>query len=378
MDDDVELLATEPARSKRAYLDETPMVVYRCHDVWDTYPSLGITEAWSDYLGLGPALARDKYYSLHEIPTTTAWELVHRIAQALVPLKEQAVQFVGIKWHTVHRVAVGTGAITDVRRMVALGADVALATDDGTTLWRDAAWMTDLGLPLIVVNHMTSEIPGLRNLARYLGQRFPDVPVEFVGPTCSYEIFATERSRDAMIRMRRDTLEGLRSLSLPEGYVCRPMEGNESWAYVEIMNQSNYAGEVNADWFQRVFLDDPGYDPSFLQIVWRGNRPVAAAAAWHKEIDGERWGMVHWVGVVQDERGLGLGKAVTLAALHRLRERGFRHAMLDTSVWRLPAVASYFRLGFVPWPSDGAPQGVWDCVLADLEIWRDLRGADIE
>jgi mycothiol synthase len=100
---------------------------------------------------------------------------------------------------------------------------------------------------------------------------------------------------------------------------------------------------------------------------------VAAAAAWHKEIDGVRWGMIHWVGATSTARGQGLGKIVTLAALHRLRERGFTRAMLDTDIWRLPAVAAYLRLGFRPWPTEAAPQEVWARVLADLDAWRKNR-----
>ena len=380
MDDDEALKETEPARRKRAFLERTGMVVYRCHDVWDVFPGLGIVDAWSEFLGLGEPVATARYYNLHEVPSTTAWELAFRIAGRVASLGEQAVRFMGTKWQMVHRLAVGTGAITNVRRMVALGADVILATDDGMALWRDGAWVADLGIPVIMVNHMTAEIPGLRKLAGYLQEQFPNVPLEFVGPTCSYEIFATESRREVFIRMRRDDLNDLPalSLSLPEGYVCRPMAADQAWAYLEVMNRSNYAGEIGDHWFERTFLADPEYDPAHLQIIWKGNskrdskrdRPVAAAAAWHRVVEGERWGMLHWVGVVDTERGKGLGKAVSVAALQRLRQRGFERAVLTTGDWRLPAVATYLGLGFRPWPTDSAPQKVWDRVLADLERWR--------
>ena len=370
MDDDEAMKRTAPARHKIDFLERTGMVIYRCHDVWDIFPRLGIVDAWSEFLGLGEPVTKIKYYNLHEVPPTTAWELTNRIAQRVATLGEQSVHLVGTKWQMVHRLAVGTGAITNVRRMVELGADALLTTDDGTVLWRDAAWIADLGLPMIMVNHMTSEIPGLRNLADYLREQFPGVPVEFVGPTCSYEILATERSRDVGIRMRRDDLENLPPPSLPEGYVCRPMEADEAPAYVEVMNKSNYAGEIGQEWFEHTFSQDPEYDPSYLQIIWKGDQPVAAAAAWHWEVEGERWGLIHWVGVVNTERGLGLGKTVTLAALHRLRERGFRRAVLTTGDWRLPAVAAYMRLGFRHWPTESAPQETWDRVLADLATWR--------
>ena len=80
--------------------------------------------------------------------------------------------------------------------------------------------------------------------------------------------------------------------------------------------------------------------------------------------------MVHWVGVAYDERNKGLGKAIVLATLHRLKGRGFTRAMLGTQDWRLPAIAAYMRMGFRPWPNESAPQEVWDRVLADLKTWR--------
>jgi putative NIF3 family GTP cyclohydrolase 1 type 2 len=374
MDDDRAWQETLPAQRKRAWFERSGMVVYRCHDVWDVFPRLGIVDSWSEYLGLGEPVARAKYYNLHEVPATTVWELAQRLGTRLAPLGQQAVQLIGKKWQMVRRLAVGTGAITGVRQMVELGADVVLGTDDGITLWRDGAWMADLGLPLLIVNHMTAEIPGLRNLADYLRAQFPGVKVAFVGPTCSYEIYATERMRDTPIRMRRDDLEHLPPLALPEGYECRPMQADESWAYQEVMNLSNYYGDCDAAWFTRTFSQDPQYDPAFLQLIWKGERPVAAATAWHIEIEGERWGMIHWVGASNTERGKGLGKMATLAALHTLRARGFTHAMLDTAVWRLPAVAAYLGLGFRPWPTAQAPQAVWEQVLADLATWRGEKG----
>lgn len=90
------------------------------------------------------------------------------------------------------------------------------------------------------------------------------------------------------------------------------------------------------------------------------------SGAWHTKIERERWGMVHFVGVLASERGAGLGRAITLAALHRRRARGMTRAMLDTHVWRLPAVAAYLRLGFEPWPNAMATEAVWVEVQAEL------------
>ncbi len=373
MDDDRNARQSVPAQRKMAFLERTGMVVYRCHDVWDVFPRLGIVDSWSEFLGLGEPVARAKYYNLHEVLPTTVWELAMRIAGRVAELGEQEVQFSGARWKMARRLAVGTGAITQVQRMVKLGADVVLTTDDGVWQWRDGSWLADLGVPMITVNHMTAEIPGLRNLARYLHEQFSGVPVHFVGPTCSYEIWATQRFREYGVWMRRDGLDDLPPLVLPEGYTCRPMRADEVWAYLEVMNNSCFAGECDQAWFEANFSKDPEYDPSNLMIIWKGDRPVAAAGAWQGTAANERWGVIHWVGAANTERGQGLGLAIVLAALHRLRERGFNRAMLETQIWRLPAIATYMRLGFRPWPTERYPQERWDCVTADMEVWRNSR-----
>jgi len=370
MDDDEVLKTSPPAEKKRRFLDRTGMIVYRCHDLWDVYPRQGILDAWADFLGLSEPAVKSRYCSIHPVPTTTAWELALRIACRVKPLGQQSVQFIGTKWRMVSRLAIGTGAITPVREMIEMGADVVLATDDGTSMWRDGSYAADLGVPIILVNHTTAEIPGVRQLAAYLAEQFAPMPVEFVGPTCGYQIYASETERITRLRMRHDDLNHLPPLEVPDGYVCRPMAADEPWAYVQVMNRSNFTGGCDQAWFERTFSSDPEYDPSYLQIIWKGDEPVAAAAAWHYELEGERWGMIHWVGSSDRERGKGLGVTVTLAALHRLRQRGFARAVLNTHGWRMPAVATYLRLGFSPWPTNETPQETWDQVLSELESWR--------
>jgi len=370
MDDDESLKMTAPARRKAEFLDRTGMVVYRCHDVWDVFPKAGVIDSWGEFLGLGEPCKSDGYYRLYDLPAVPAWELVDRIKQAVNHLGETGVQYMGTRWQMVSRLAIGTGAITDVRQMAEMGADVVLATNDGMSTWRDGSWALDQGIPLIIVDHRTSEIPGIRNLAKYVESQFPQIPSRYVGPDCSVGLLASKLSPEVPVRMRRDDLHGLSDVCIPEGYECRPMTADEVWAYQAVMNDSIYTNAVGDDWFQRQFGADAEYDPSFLQIIWKGSRPVAAAGAWHTLVDGERWGMIHWVGVCRSERGKGLGKAIVLAALHRLAERGFTHALLDTQGWRLPAIAAYMRLGFQPWPNERAPQAHWDKVLADMVAWR--------
>jgi mycothiol synthase len=365
---------------KRAWLDAAGMAVYRCRESWDAYPGLGTRDAWAAFLGLGETLAAHGLQRVYAVPSTTVWELVFRMGMRVAELGEQAVRLAGRRTHMVQRLGLAAGDAADVRRLAALGADAVLATDDGIRHWRDAAWLQDQGLPLLLVNHQTATFPGLRSLTAHLQERF-GLPTHLVGGRCGYEIWASELHSETHLRMRRDDLDDLPPTALPQGYVLRPMQADEVWAYLAVMNASNYAGEADQAWFERAFASDPEYDPAHLRIIWKGEQPVAAAAGWHEEIEGERWGVVHWVGVAHSERGRGLGRAIVLAALHHLHQRGFARATLVTQVWRLPAIATYLQLGLRPWPEGPLPQGqrsspaVWDGVLADLAAWRGAGGS---
>jgi mycothiol synthase len=66
---------------------------------------------------------------------------------------------------------------------------------------------------------------------------------------------------------------------------------------------------------------------------------------WTK-VHGDGTGEVYVVGVDPAAQGGGLGRALTLAGLHHLRERGIRDIILYVESDNEPAVAVYSRLGF--------------------------------
>lgn len=370
-DRDPQALNTPPALAKRAWLDRTGMAVYRCHDVWDQYPQIGIPDAWAKFLGLGPVVAADAYHRIIATPRVTAWELVTMVLERVRTLGQQAVLFSGAKDQMVSRVGIGTGAITNVHTMLALGADAILATDDGTDQWREGSYLADAGVPFLVVNHATAEAPGMQAMARYLQAQFPDVPVHYLGRTCTFEILAHQQSNEQQLRMLHPSLDDLPPVELPSGYTLRAMQADELWAYLEVMNHSCFNGGADEAWFRRDY-NDPVFEPSFIQIIWKGERPMAAVGAWQSR--DHTMGMLHWLGVRRDERGAGLGKAITLAGLHRLRQRGFSQAMLHTQSWRKQAIAAYLRMGFQPHADELASAEVWQRVLVELDAWRAANG----
>jgi len=174
---------------KRIWLEEKGMVVYRCHDVWDNFPKIGIHGAWANWLGFTKKPISEKpYYEVHEIDNLTVRELAEMILQKVKPLGQDSIGVVGDLDKKVSRIALGTGAATEYREMHSMEADILLLTDDGTRLWESGQWSLDSGVPIIIVNHSTSEEPGMRTLAKYLQETFPFVPVIEIPVGCIYHV----------------------------------------------------------------------------------------------------------------------------------------------------------------------------------------------
>ena len=90
-----------------------------------------------------------------------------------------------------------------------------------------------------------------------------------------------------------------------------------------------------------------------------GGEPFATATAWH---DHGAQGRLHWVGVDAAHQGMGLSKPLVSLALQRLREVGYRSAMLTTQTASWVAIKVYHRFGFRPLLRKGCEAEGWKIV----------------
>ena len=166
-----------------------------------------------------------------------------------------------------------------------------------------------------------------------------------------------ERSR-ALWQMRRSLAEPLAAPGFPADITLRtfrPGQDEEQWLR---LNGRAFAGHPEqGSWTRRdieLRESEPWFDPKGFFIADRDG--VMAGFHWTKihpaAGDEDRIGEVYVVGVDPDAHGGGLGKALTVAGLGYLRDRGLNQVMLYVDENNAPAIRMYQNLGFTRYRTD--------------------------
>jgi mycothiol synthase len=156
--------------------------------------------------------------------------------------------------------------------------------------------------------------------------------------------------------MKKEILSDLPSFNCPSGYRLRHFQPEDERNWEDLIRHS-FTRDVK--FAQKIGDHVPDYSDRLL-FICRGDQPVATATAWETSIGDNRDWYLHMVGVLPEYSGKGLGYAVSLAALHKIREVGGESACLETDDFRLPAIRIYLKLGFQPVYLDDSHPGRWE------------------
>ena len=165
--------------------------------------------------------------------------------------------------------------------------------------------------------------------------------------------------------LRRD-LENIPEYQLPAGFsFCWFRPGDEE-TWVQIQTAADLYNKISRQLFDQEFADRALLPERQFYVMEPLGRTIGTAAAWFKEIAGERIGRVHWVAVVPEFQKRGLGKAMMSFCCRRLKELGHRQAFLSTSSVRIPAIKLYLQFGFEPCTKSDQEEALWKQIRAQL------------
>lgn len=167
--------AWEMAEIKRKKLYKANISVIRCHDVWDCIEKVGVADQWAASLGFDfEPRQKGSYLHFATIPKMSAEQLGQHVANCLREFGG-GCSMLGRRDKQIQRIAIGTGAATDVYRMLEEKPDALIVADDGVTNYNEGQLLLDMDKTMIVVNHAVCEIRGIRAMVPWLAQQFPEL-----------------------------------------------------------------------------------------------------------------------------------------------------------------------------------------------------------
>lgn len=152
---------------------------------------------------------------------------------------------------------------------------------------------------------------------------------------------------------------------VPKGYRLRVYRAEDQAGYFRLMERAGYPGwtaDGLASWLNRVVPD------GILLLTEAASGALAATAMGvHNPSPLHPFGgTLSCVAADPDYHGHGLGRVVSAAVTERLLRGGYTDIYLQTDDWRLAAIKTYLRLGWVPFLfQDDMPER-WEAVCARL------------
>ncbi len=153
--------------------------------------------------------------------------------------------------------------------------------------------------------------------------------------------------------------------ALPKGCCIRPFAAGDQSCWREIQSSTRVYGSVSSELFNREFGDCASDHAERIMFAEVAGETVGVSAGWYPGPDvAASTGRVHWVAVKPSHQRRGLGRALVVTTLRRLRELGYSSAYLTTGSENQPAISLYRSLGFEPVPRTAEERTEWQAVAS--------------
>jgi mycothiol synthase len=152
--------------------------------------------------------------------------------------------------------------------------------------------------------------------------------------------------------------------NVPSGFRLRPYTPADEAAYMTLLDRAGMGRCPLEYWFQHLLPE--GF--FVVESPQPGRLAAACFASHHPAPRHPYGGNLGWLAADPEYSGRGLGRSATAAVVRRLRSAGYHRIYLTTDDSRLPALAVYLRMGWVPLLFADDMRGRWERVCARLEF----------
>ena len=166
----------------------------------------------------------------------------------------------------------------------------------------------------------------------------------------------------------------------PQGYQLRLYQKGDEESFFNVMAHSGWE-RWNQDaldpWLAKIIPD------SWFMIIHKKSKNIVCTAMGLHNYKGiyPFWGELGWLASDPEHSGQGLGLVVSAAVTERLMEAGYKNIQLFTEDFRLPAIKTYLKLGFIPSIIEEGQIDRWRNIFTSLDwpnqpgIWATMKDA---
>lgn len=160
-------------------------------------------------------------------------------------------------------------------------------------------------------------------------------------------------------------LHALPERSLATGYAIRTYRPGDESRFYQLMELVGWKGwnDERLSYSLNQILPD-----GWFMVLHEASGVIVASAMALHNYKGTYpfWGELGWLVADPDHSGRELGMAVAAQVVRRFVDAGYRLIHLHTEDFRLAALKSYLKLGFVPWIDGQDIKERWQRILEQL------------
>lgn len=174
--------------------------------------------------------------------------------------------------------------------------------------------------------------------------------------------------------LRRDHFCDLPHYALPAGFTFRAHAPGDAVRWFRIQAAADRWNPISSTTFRADFgQDEAALAARQVFVLDPQGAAVGTVTAWWGELSpGDTWGRVHWLAVLPEFQGRGLGRALMTWVCTRLQTLGHTRAYLTTSLLRLPALRLYLRFGFRPHVRSPEEAAAWREAVRQYQLPLEL------
>lgn len=138
--------------------------------------------------------------------------------------------------------------------------------------------------------------------------------------------------------------------SLPSGMEIKSLPEVENaveiWVGIIRYMWQNINNDIDAEFFRKTMTEHTGFDEKGCYFLFVKGEPAATITVICDYV--KKQGYIHMVSCKPEFRGMGIGHILNNIVIDALKKEGMETAYLTTDDWRLPAIKTYLKAGFIP------------------------------